>query len=508
MADDVSSLRRRVSRPAPASRIVIVGAGLGGLSAACHLAGRGHDVTVVERDDLPGGRAGTWTEGGYRFDTGPSVLTMHGVLSQTFAAAGADLEDHLQLHRLDPAYRASYADGSEIRVRADRDAMAAEIAMIAGPTEAVGFHRFVDWVTELYRVEFPTFIERDLRSPLDLAASPLNLARLVQLHGFGKLQSRVEEFFADDRLRRLFSFQALYAGLSPLRALAIYAVISYMDCVEGVWFPDGGMHAIATGLAEAATKAGVEFRYGTTVERITAGHPCLVHTSTGTLTADAVVVNPDLPVAYEQLTTVTPRRRVRHGHYSPSCIVWMMGVQHAVQTPAAGSTVEHHNIHFGDAWGDAFDDLLRRGRPMADPSRLVTVASISDPTAAPVGGHTLFVLEPVPNRQLAPSMSMSTTELTDRMMTWARQQGYVQSTPQVSKVIDPEEWERLGMGAGTPFALDHRFSQSGPFRPGLTDRRLPGVVFVGSSTRPGVGVPMVLISGGLAADAVEDHLAH
>ena len=168
------------------------------------------------------GAVGQLWDSGYRFDTGPSVLTMQGVLARTFAAAGTEIDDHLRLHRLDPAYRATFADGSEIRVRADRAAMAAEIEAVAGVANAAGFHRFVDWVTDLYRAEFSSFIERDLRNPLSLAKHPIDLARLVQLRGFTRLQSRVEDFFTDERLRRLFSFPgAIRRPVAPTRAGAV-----------------------------------------------------------------------------------------------------------------------------------------------------------------------------------------------------------------------------------------------------------------------------------------------
>jgi len=359
----------------------------------------------------------------------------------------------------------------------------------------------VDWVTELYRAEFSSFIDRDLAGPFDLLRAPNQLAQLVRLGGFGRLAPRMERFFADERLQRLFSFQALYAGLSPMRALALYAVIAYMDCVEGVWFPEGGIHSVAGGLADAATKAGAELRYGVTVEAIDAGQRCVVSSSQGVQHADAVVVNPDLPVAYRQLTEVEVPRRVRRAHYSPSCLLWLVG--------APGGTLggaEHHNIHFGRSWNEAFDQLLKRGEAMRDPSRLVTAASLTEPAAAPAGRHALTVLEPVPNLQTAPYGRIDEERLTERMLIWAEQAGYTAGEAQLVASYGPAGWRRAGMAAGTPFSLDHRFSQSGPFRPGLVDRRLPGVVFVGSGTRPGVGVPMVLISGRLAADAVQAHV--
>ena len=486
-------------------RVVVVGAGLGGLAAACHLVGAGHEVTVLERGDSPGGRAGQWHEAGYRFDTGPAVLTMRDLLARTFAAAGADLEDHLTLHRLDPAYRARFWDGSEIRVRADREAMVDEVRRTAGAADAAGFERFVDWVTELYRIEFASFIDRDFRTPLDLVAEPAAMARLVRAGGFGRLQRRIDGFFSDERLRRLFSFQAMYAGLSPLDALALYAVIAYMDSVEGVWFPAGGMHAVATGLADAVVKAGGDIRYGVTVERIeasAAGRPCRVHAGGDVLDAEVVVANPDLPIAYDELLEVDAPRRVRRGRYSPSCVVWLLGTDRP-----AGEGTEHHNIHFTRPWASSFDELLVQGRPMNEPSRFVTVATRTEPAAAPAGGETLYVLEPVPNLSADLDWTAEAPRLTDRMLHWAQDEGYLTAEPVVQRAITPVDWRARGMARGTPFALDHRFTQSGPFRPKMVDARLPGVVFVGSGTRPGVGVPMVLLSGRLAAERVEAHLA-
>jgi phytoene desaturase len=486
-------------------RVVIVGAGLGGLAAACHLAGRGHEVTVLEAADQPGGRAGQWLADGFRFDTGPSVLTMRDLLARTFTAAGTDISDHLELHRLDPAYRARFWDGSDIHVRAGREAMAEEIRRVAGPDDAAGFERFVDWVTELYRLELDNFIDRDFRTPLDLLTTPAALVGLVRAGGFGRLQRKVDGFFGDERLRRLFSFQALYAGLSPLEALALYAVIAYMDTVEGVWFPTGGMHAVATGLAAAATKAGAEIRYGVPVEAIapaTRDRRCRVTTAHEVLEADVVVANPDLPVVYEDLLGLPARRRVAKGHYSPSCVVWLLGVEGPV---APG--IEHHNIHFTEPWAESFEELLDKGRTMSDPSRFVTVASLTDPTAAPAGHHTLYVLEPTPNLSADLDWRAEEPRLTERMLRWATDEGYLQGSPVLADTVTPVDWRARGMARGTPFALDHRFSQSGPFRPALVDRRAPGVVFVGSGTRPGVGVPMVLLSGRLAAERAEDRLA-
>ena len=485
-------------------RVVVVGAGLGGLSAACHLAGHGHEVVVVERGRVPGGRAGLVEEGGYRFDTGPTVLTMKGILSGVFAAAGAELEDHVSLVPLDPMYRACFADGTEVRVRRGREEMTEEIRQVCGAREAAAFGRFCDWLGRLYRLVMPNFIDRNFDSPLDLAYPPKPLVELVRLGGFRRLSSVVESYFSDARLHKLFSFQAMYAGLSPYQALAVYCVITYMDTVEGVLFPEGGVHAVSRGLAAAAEKAGATFCYEREVERVlrrtgTSGPVTGVRLHTGdTVEADAVVLNADLPVAYRSLVPDVEMPRVaRRGTYSPSCAVWLAGVKGALPRDAA-----HHNLHFGREWRGSFEALLKQGTLMPDPSILVSSPTFTDPALAPEGRTSLYVLEPVPNLDGRVDWSEQRERLRQGLAARVQALGYPTDV-EVEHFFDPTDWERQGMERGTPFALSHRFLHTGPFRPSNLDRRVPGLVFVGSSTVPGVGVPTVLLSGRLAADRVE-----
>lgn len=485
-------------------RVVVVGAGLGGLSAACHLAGAGHEVTVVERGELPGGRAGLLERDGYRFDTGPTVLTMPELVDSTLAAAGVERSDVLRLSRVDPMYRACFADGSVIRVRHGREAMTEEIRATCGPVEATSFGRFADWLSDLYQAEMPSFIDRNFDSPLDLIR-PLGPAlRLLRLGGLGRLSSKVASFFADDRLRRLFSFQSMYAGLAPYEALALFGVITYMDSVGGVFFPEGGMQAVAAALATAAAKAGADIRYSAPVEQIllegpTSGPVRGVRLVDGSvLSADAVVCNPDLPVAYRLLLPgLEPPRRTRVGRYSPSAVVWHAGVKGMLPEGAA-----HHNIHFGQQWDGAFRAVLDQGRRMPDPSLLVTVPTVGDQAMAPPGRHVLYALEPVPNLDGGVDWACERDRVRDDLARRVGAFGYPQDV-EVEALYDPTDWAAAGMERGTPFALAHRFWQSGPFRPANVERRAPGLVFVGSGTVPGVGVPMVLISGRLAAERVD-----
>jgi phytoene desaturase len=484
-------------------RVVVVGAGLGGLAAAIRLAAAGRSVTLLEREDQPGGRAGRLVLDGYEFDTGPTVLTMPELLEDLLGTVGEDLAAWLPMQKLDPAYRAHFPDGSTLDVIADTARMAGEVARVCGSREADGYLRFVDHARELWELQRNDFIDRNLDHPRDLVTA--NLWRLLRRGGFGRLQSKVNSYFKDPRTRRIFSFQAMYAGVAPHQALALYAVIAYLDSVAGVYFPEGGIHAVPRALAGVAEKHGVEIVYGAEVTRVetTGGRATGVSTADGRrYAADVVVLNPDLPVAYRDLLPPAKWRSPLLGplRYSPSCVVLHAG---STQTYDA---IAHHNIHFGRSWRETFDEVIDQGRLMSDPSLLVTNPTRTDPTLAPDGRQTYYVLAPTPNltAKLLDWRGTLAGSYRSELIETLEQRGYVGFGDgiEVSRFITPADWADQGMAAGTPFAAAHTLRQTGPFRPGNLHPTLSNVVFVGSGTQPGVGVPMVLISGRLAASRV------
>jgi phytoene desaturase len=382
-----------------------------------------------------------------------------------------------------------------VDVHADPEAMSAEIERVSGPAEAAGFECYLRFVSRLYRYEMRDFIDRNIDSPLDLLS--LNLARLTAIGGFRKLAPKVGQYLKDERIQRIYSFQAMYAGLSPYDALAIYAVIAYMDSVAGVYFPAGGLHAVPTAMAAAAQKHGVEIRYDTEVTAVEhhGGRAVAVRTSTDErIACDVVVLNPDLPVAYRELLGHTPRR-IKRLTYSPSCYLMLAGSK--VTYPDAA----HHNIHFGAAWKGVFDDILN-GRLMGDPSILVTNPTQSDPRLAPANRHIYYVLFPTPNLDAPIDWRRIGPLYREHVLTTLENRGYpgFGAGMEVEDVTTPADWAEAGMERGAPFPAAHSFFQTGPFRPG----NLWGenVVFTGSGTQPGVGVPMVLISGRLAAERI------
>jgi phytoene desaturase len=288
----------------------------------------------------------------------------------------------------------------------------------------------------------------------------------------------------------------MYAGLSPARALAIYSVITYMDTVAGVYFPEGGMHAVPRALAAAAAAHGVTVRYNTAVRaiEITGGRARAVLTTDGErVPADVVVVNADLPTAYRELLPpgYTPRR-VKGIRYSPSAVVLHAGSARAYPDPV------HHMIHFGQAWGRTFDEIIDRGEPMSDPSFLVTRPTVTDASLAPADRHVYYVLFPTPNLV---TTRTDWRNYRDVVIETMEKNGYdnFRDSIECLHVMTPHDWADQGIAAGAPFAGAHTFRQTGPFRPPTLDRRIENLVFAGSNTQPGVGVPMVLVSGRLAA---------
>ncbi|MEU4651234.1 phytoene desaturase family protein [Nocardia fluminea] len=519
-----------------ANHVVVVGAGLAGLAAALHLRGAGREVTVLERADHPGGRVGRYRFDDYEIDSGATVLTLPELIDDALAAVGHTRQSvDLRIHRLTPAYHARFADGSDIRVFDDADRMAAEVESACGPAEARNYRRLRDWLGRVYDAEFDEFMNADFDSPLDMVRTPRSRAALValaRLGGFGKLGPRVRSYLRDERLTRLFTFQSLYAGMSPDDALAVYGAIPNMDTCLGVYFPEGGMRAITAALAEAFTAAGgqlivdaevngIDYRTGGRTDRIPDGKGAAatrsrraeaVRTADGrTYPCDAVVLTADIG----SLPTFGLRHR-RGLRAAPSAVVahGTIPAEIAAQWPVQA----HHTIEFGAAWAQTFAEIAARkgrGRLMSDPSLLLTRPALTDAgqyvDRAAGRFEPLSLLAPSPNLTAAPlDWDRLAPAYLRELLAVLEQRGYTGITEHfhVDHLDTPATWAAQGMIAGTPFSLAHVFRQTGPFRPRNLPRGVDNVVLAGCGTTPGVGVPTTLLSGKLAAARITGSRAH
>ena len=500
-----------------ARSIAIVGGGLGGLSAAAHLVSSGYRITIFEADSHLGGKSSQFKSNGYTIDAGPSVLTMLPIIETVFSALGEKASDYLDLVKLDTLYKANFASGSDpygegsISVRANRDEMIEEIRSISGPKDAEAFVRFSNYLKDLYDAEFNQFIDRNFDSLLDFLKPISPTMKLLKLGAFKKLNSIVSDYFTDQRLVKLFSFQSLYAGVSPFEALGIYAVITYMDTIAGVYFPKGGMAQLPIAIGKVLTERGVSIRTGTKVTSILrsnglSGAVTGVQLEDGARESfDVVISNAEAAITYKQLLGYpSPPRKIAKNEYSPSALLMLMGSK-----AKPGAEVAHHNIFFGDSWKEAFVELINQGRQMTNASTLVTIPSFSDPKLAKGEGSSLYCLEPVPNLSGKIDWKNERENAVNNFKSSLRRAKILSDDPndiEAERIIDPLDWQAMGMEMGTPFSISHRFFQSGPFRPANSDKKVPGLYFASASTTPGVGVPMVLVSGRLAAERTRIYL--
>ncbi|MFC8044350.1 phytoene desaturase family protein [Nocardia sp. NPDC057353] len=506
--------------PAPATvpgrpeRVVVVGAGLAGLAAALYLTGAGHRVTVLERADHPGGRVGRYRGPDYEIDSGATVLTLPELVTEALAAVGAtpaDTDPPLRLRPLTPGYHARFADGDDLRVFADPDAMAAEIERFAGPEEARGYRALRAWLARIYRAEYGEFMDTNFDSPLDLVRYPAKraaLLRLLRLGGFGRLGPAVARFVRDPRIARVFTFQALYAGTAPAQALAVYGAIPHMDTSLGVFYPEGGMRAIAASMAGALTAAGGTLRLGAEAAGVTyrGRRATAVRLADGTeVECDALVLTADLG----ELGRFGLRRRPGL-RASPSAVVAHGTVPAAVA--ARWPIQAHHTIDFGAAWERTFAEITAgrgRGTLMSDPSLLLTRPALTDPALLiqrPDGPAEPFsLLAPCPNLTAAPlDWDRLGPAYLRELLALLETRGYTGISRHfaVDHLDTPATWLARGMLAGSPFSAAHLFRQTGPFRPRNLPRRYANVVLAGCGTTPGVGVPTALLSGKLAAQRI------
>ncbi len=493
-------------------RVVVIGAGVGGLVSAVLLAQRGLDVTLVERMHRPGGKLRQVQVDGVPIDAGPTVFTMRWIFESIFAEAGASLSSRLRLTPLDVLARHAWDADTTLDLYADRARSADAVGRFAGPDEAKRFLAFCAEARRLYTLLEGPYI-RSERPTLASMAGDLGvkgLAGLVSLGLFPSMWRALARHFRDARLRQLFGRYATYCGSSPLAAPATLMLVAQVE-MDGVWSVDGGMHAVAAALAELARERGAALRYGEHVAEVLVrdGRARGVRLASGDiLDADAVVFNGDVNALAQGLLGAAARgaaREVRPAARSLSAVTWL------IRARSAGFPLAHHNVFFHDDYASEFADIFGRGRL---PRKGTVYLCAPDRSGAPVPAGaaerlSLLVNAPaVGDRDAAALDDLEIDRCERTSFALLERCGLtLERRPEAVVRTTPRDFERLFPATGGALYGPATHGWMSSFRRASSTSALPGLYLAGGSVHPGPGVPMAAMSGRLAAETLVAHLA-
>lgn len=481
-------------------RVVIVGAGPGGLAVAMLLAKAGLAVTVVEKQPRVGGRTSQLEGDGYRFDLGPTFFLYPQILEEIFTAAGRDLHREVPMKKLDPQYRLVFGAGGELLCTPDVERMVAEIARFS-PADATGFRRFL----ADNRVKLEKFAPC-LQAPF-LGWTSLLQARLLgvlpYLKPWKSLHAELAGYFRDPRLQLAFTFQSKYLGMSPFQCPSLFSILSFLEYEHGIFHPLGGCNALSRGMARVATELGATIRLNEPVEEILfAGRRAVgVRTATGEHRADAVVVNADFGHAMTTLVPARLRRKwtdatIARKRFSCSTFMLYLGLE------GRCDQLQHHNIYIAKNYRENLDDIEHRHVLSEDPSFYVQNPARTDDTLAPPGRSALYVLVPVSHQH----PNIDWTKERDRYRQVALRQlaklGLTDLEPRIrfERIVTPVDWERhVGVYRGATFNLAHNLGQMLHLRPRNRFEEFEGMYLVGGGTHPGSGLPVIFESAKISA---------
>ena len=488
--------------------VLVVGAGVAGITAATHLARAGLHVTVVEKDAAPGGRCGRFVRDGHRFDTGPTLFVMPLLYASEFRALGVSLAERLELRPVDPTYRLVFDDGSQLSLTSDMTMMREQLDAIE-PGSFDGLERYMEAGARHYRVVAEKMVNRDFRWPTDyLRIGALRL--LARGNPLANHYRGMSAYFEAPRLKSAFTFQDLYVGLSPFEAPAMLSLLSYTEIAHGVWYPAGGMYSIVETLVELARDARVEFLLSSEVKRIdidsTAAKGVVLADGTR-LNADVVLANADLPYVYEQLLPPDGMARsLSRKRFSCSAVSFFWGLDRTYDALPA------HTLFLADDYRANFESIVRDHGLPANPSLNVHAPARIDGGAARPGQDTLTAIVPVGH--LGDDGAQDWNELRDRarehVFRRLRTLGFedVRDHIKFEESCTPLTWAtRHNLAKGATHGLSHTLTQMGYLRPRNRHRRYSNLYFAGASTHPGTGVPTAMSSGRLAARRIVAELS-
>ena len=487
-------------------KVIVMGAGPGGLASAMLLQHAGLDVTVIERQPYVGGRTSTIHSGGYRFDRGPTFFLYPRILSEIFQQCGYDLFREIEMKRLDPQYRLVFGGGGHLDATPNAKRMEAEIARLS-PGDAGGFERFLSENREKLS-RFASILERPFYSLRDLFREDI-LRALPLLRPWRSLHSEMGRIFKDPRLRLAFTFQGKYLGMSPFQCPSLFSILSFLEYEHGVWHPIGGCGAVSQVMARLARNMGVQIRLDETVERVVfdGRRACGVQTQQAAYDCDALVINADFADAMRRLVPNRLRRRwtdrkISRKKFSCSTFMLYLGLD------GRQDGLPHHTIYLSEDYRRNLQDIDVHHRLSYDPSFYVQNACVTDPTLAPSGRSTLYVLVPVPHDTDRIDWRREAPRFRTRVLAQLRRVGLddVERRIRVEHMITPDDWQNQGIFKGATFNLAHNLRQMLHLRPRNRFEDLQSVYLVGGGTHPGSGLPTIYSSARIASHSVLEDL--
>jgi phytoene desaturase len=488
-----------------AKSVVVIGAGIGGIAVAAHLAQRGFHVTVFEKNPRPGGRCDYFTRDGHYFDSGPTLFVMPMLYEAEFAALGTPMRELLDLQRVDPTYRLIFDDYSQLALTSDLKAMQDQLEAME-PGSFDGFLRYLDEGHRHYHLAMERLVQRDFRSAGDFF-NWRNLPLLFQLKPLQHHYRNMAGYFTNPRLKAAFTFQDVYMGLSPFEAPATFSMMPYTELAHGVWYPKGGMYQVVEALMTIARQAGVEFVFRAAIDRIDVqgSRACgVVLTDGRRFAADAVVANADLPYVYQNLLPPDElSERLTHKRYSCSTISFFWGVDQ----PLEG--LGPHTLFLADDYRANFEGIGQDLTLPKHPSLYIHAPTRLDPAMAPAGQDTLIAIVPVGHLAEAGAQDWRSLRDQARQIVFERLAGLgitdLASHLKFEVNYTPLSWrKRYNLMKGSTHGLCHNLTQLGYFRPGNRHPHYHNLYFVGASTHPGTGLPTALVSARLTTQRLAE----